>query len=86
MGRLARNAGVICRQAKIAEAKKTDRDRYDNIFGVTGVANDFARKDQSASSNLICTGCLRRIPSEVLRTYNGLGHLETGYAASSKES
>ena len=27
MARLARNAGVICRQAKIAEAKKTGRDR-----------------------------------------------------------
>lgn len=30
MARLARNAGVICRQAKIAEAKRTGRDRQGN--------------------------------------------------------
>lgn len=43
MARLARNAGVICRQAKIAEAKKTGRDRQGSVFGVAGVANDLIR-------------------------------------------
>lgn len=34
MARLARNAGVIGRQAKIAESKKRERDRQDSGSGI----------------------------------------------------
>eukprot|EP00752_Nemacystus_decipiens_P015592 g13915.t1 len=69
MTRLARNAGVICRQAKIAEAKKTGRDRLladqERVEG--------QREEESRRSLLVRAGARhraseRRLKMEMLKS------------------